>query len=135
MSKVPFLSVPSGIDIARYFWHETKHRNKGCEGIDLYREDRDYCYLWVEAMVDLDMWQAYLLDVRTAVGVPLGECGETRDFLFLFVGARDRFDVEWHQQPIKFDADSEAHWKRFESGMHWFTSRIEQAVDDAGEAT
>lgn len=128
----PFESVPSGMEIASYFWAETNHRNWGCEGIDLWRgEGTDYCYLWVEAMVDLDMWEAYLLDVRTHIGVKPGEIGETRDFLFLFVGAGGRFDVQWHNQPVRFDAPAEDHWRRFEAGMHWLTSLIEKSVEDA----
>lgn len=126
----PFLSVPSGIDIARYFWHETEHHNEGCAGISLFRDGSDYCYLWVETVVDLDMWLAYLLDVRTHVKVPQGEFGETRDYLFLFVGAGDLFDVEWHNQPIRFDAGVEAHRDRFRAGMEWLTSRIEKSIED-----
>lgn len=133
--EAPFLEVPGGVEIARYFWHEIEHRNPGCDGIDLYREGLDYCYLWVEAMVDLDMWEAYLLDVRTHVGVPPGEFGETRDFLFVFAGAGDRFDVEWFNQPIRpFNEPPEDPWERFIKAMAWFASRIEQAVEDAEKA-
>lgn len=128
----PFGTIPSGLDIAHYFWDETDHRNVGCDGIDLWRgEGTDYCYLWVEAMVDLDMWEAYLLDVRTHVGVKLGELGETRDFLYLFVGAGGRFDVQWHNQPVDFAAPVDAHRDRFRTGMHWLASRIESSIEDA----
>jgi len=126
----PFDSLPSGIDIARYFWHETERSNPGCDGIDLYRDGSDYCYLWVEAMVDLDYYEAYLLDVRTHTNVPPGEIGETRDFLFIFAGTQDRFDVEWHEHPIAFSAPAEEHRDRFRAGMLWLTDRIEKALED-----
>lgn len=130
----PFLSLPEGIDIAHYFVEETEHRNPGCNGISLWREGTDYCYLWVEAFVDLDMWHAYLLDVRTAVDVRPGEFGETRDYLYVFHGAGDRFDVEWHQHPINpFTEPSEKNWERFESGMKFLAARIEKSVEDYHE--
>lgn len=134
MSDAPFLSVPSGVDLARYFWHETERRNPGCDGISLFREGRDYCYLWVTATVDLDMWEAHLLDVSTNVHAEDRPFTETRDFLFLFAGGGGRFEVEWHNQPIRFDAATEAHRDRFVAGMAWFTSRIEQAIEDADAA-
>lgn len=127
----PFLSVPSGLDIAHYFVEETDHRNPGYDGISLWREDRDYSYVWMESFVDLDMWHAYLLDVRTNIGTPHGEIGESRDYLYVFHGAGGRFDVEWHNQPIDFGAETDAHWSRFEKGMAWFASRIEKSVEDA----
>lgn len=122
----PFLHVPSGIEIAHYFWDETNRRNNGCDGIDLFRDGNDYCYLWVEAMVDLDMWEAYLLDIRTHVDVPTGELGETRDYLFVMRGAGGLNAVEWHQHPVKFEDDG---WDRFVAAMHWFTGRIEGEVE------
>ena len=125
----PFDSIPSGIDIAHYFVEATGRVNPGCDGIDLYREGRDYCYLWVETTVDLDMWLAYMLDIRTHVNGT-----ETRDYLFVFVGAGNRFDVEWHQKPeITFAPDREP-WERFESGMARLASFIEKAVEDATDA-
>lgn len=131
----PFLSVPSGIDIARYFWHETDHSNPGCEGIDLYREGLDYCYLWVSVVVDHDMWMSYLLDVRTSVGNPhpTDKFNETRDYLFLMVGAGDMFEVEWHNQPTRFDAPTEAHRARSEAGMKWLADRTEKSIEDHEE--
>lgn len=131
IDTAPFLGIPSGVDLAHYFWDETDHRNPGYDGIDLYREGNDYCYLWVEAMVDHDMWHSYLLEVRTHVGVKPGEFGETRDFLFLHVGG-DTFDVEWHNKPIRFDAPHEAHQDYFHDGMLWFLARIEKALEDHG---
>lgn len=122
----PFQTIPSGIEIARYFWHETERRNNGCDGIRLFRDGSDYCYLWVKAIVDHDLWHSYLLDIRTHVdGV------ETRDFLFLHAGADGAFDVEWHNQPIRFDAATEAHRERFATGMQWLARCSEKAIEDA----
>lgn len=131
MSDSPFENIPSGLDIAHYFWDETDQRNPGCDGINLFRDGGNYCYLWMEAMVDLDMWHAYLLDVRTSTELRPSGFGETRDYLFLFVGAGARFDVEWHNQPIQFEDETEAHRERFRTGMSWFTQRIEKATEDA----
>jgi hypothetical protein len=132
--EAPFSEVPSGTSIARYFWEETERRNNGCDGIDLYRDGGDYCYLWVTAMIDLDMWHAYLLDVRTHVGVEPGKIGETRDYLFLFAGAGGRFDVQWRNQPIDFGAPTDEHRDRLRAGMHWLASLTEKAIEDAEEA-
>lgn len=123
--EYPFADIPSGVDIGHYFWDETDRRNPGCDGIALYREGNSYCYLWMEAMVDHDMWHSYLLDIRTSA-----RGKETRDFLFLHVGAGGVFEVEWHNQPIDFDAPTEAHWERFEAGMRWLTDRCEKAIED-----
>lgn len=130
----PFFEMPSGMEIAHYFWERTNHRNLGCEGIDLYRNGRDYCYVWVDAMVDLDMWEAYLLDVRTHVGVKPGTYGETRDFLYVFAGGGGRFDVEWHNQPIRFDAAVDSHRARFRAGMAWLTELVEKSIEDADQS-
>lgn len=133
--EAPFLEVPDAISIAHYFMEETGRRNLGCDGIDLYREGRDYCYLWVEAMVDLDMWEAYLLDIRTHIAVPPGEMGETRDFLFVFVGAGNRFDVEWYNHPRTLSVRSQGDpWERWQAAMKWFTGLVEKSVEDAEEA-
>lgn len=120
-----FLEVPTGIDIAHYFIEETDRRNNGCDGIDLFRDGQDYCYLWVEATVDDDMWEAFLLDIRTCVGDPADTFRETRDFLFVRVGVGGMFEVEWHNQPIRFDAPTEAHRERGHDGLLWFVGRVE----------
>ena len=116
----PFDALPSGIEIARYFWHETKRKNNGYNGIDLWREENEYCYLWVEAFVDHDYYHHYLLEIRTHVN---GK--ETRDFLFLSAGIQNHFDVEWWGHPIDFDAPWEEYRDRFAKAMHWFVGRIE----------
>lgn len=134
--KAPFLSVPSGIDIARYFWHGTERRNLGCDGIDLFRDGADYCYLWVDTTIDFDMWMAYLLDVRTSVGNPhpTDKFNETRDYLFLIAGAGDMFDVEWHNQPIRFDAPADAHWERHRVGVMRLLHFAEKSIEDRDSA-
>jgi hypothetical protein len=121
MSEAPFVDVPSGVDLARYFWHETDHQNPGCDGIDLWRDGADYCYLWVEAMADHDLFRSYLLDVRTK-----REGTETRDFLFLHVGIGERFEVEWHQHPTRFEDDS---MDRVHDGLLWFVSSAIAALE------
>lgn len=132
--QAPFLSVPSGIDIARYFWEETEHSNPGCDGINLYREGADYCYLWVDTVIDYDMWMVYLLDVRTSVGNPhpTDKFNETRDYLFLMVGTGDTFDVEWHQHSIRFDASTDEHRDRHKAGLLWLLNRVEVSMDERG---
>jgi hypothetical protein len=125
----PFETLPSGIEIARYFWHETDRVNNGADGIDLWRDERDYCYLWVETFVDMDMYHAYLLDVRTNIATPPGEIGEVRDFLFVLVGGLGKFDVEWHNKPINFADAYPKHRERFAEGMQWLVSRIEASLE------
>lgn len=125
MSEQPesfFAEVPSGTDIANWFLMETDRRNDGPDGVgDLFREGPDYCYLWVEAMVDDDMWAAYLLDVRTKV-----EGSETRDFLYVRSGVGYRApEVEWHQRPVRFDDDVEVHRDRAYEGLRWFVMRVD----------
>lgn len=125
----PFLSMPGAVDLARYFWHEIVLEQRlgnyhGCDGITLYRDGKDYCYLWVEATVDHDMWMSYLLDVRTKIdGI------ETRDYVFLDAGADDLFECEWHNQPIRFDAPVDAHIDRLHAGLKWFTGLVIGGVE------
>lgn len=131
MSKdpAPFETLPSGMEIARYFWEQTDRVNNGYDGIDLWRDEEtgDYCYLWVTTFVDMDMYHAYLLDVRTNRETPPGEFGEVRDYLFVMAGAMGKFDVEWHNKPINFAAPYEEHRERFAEGMKWLVSRIEES--------
>lgn len=112
----PFDTLPSGIEIARYFWEETSHRNDRYNGIDLWRNGMNYCYLWVEATTDQDMWMSFLLDIRAKVGPGV----ETRDYLFLRAGFGEVSDVEWYNQPISFGASTEEHIDRLDRGLDWF---------------
>ena len=38
--------------------------------------------------------------------------------------------VEWHNQPIRFDAPTQAHRDRFHAGMTWLAARIEKFHED-----
>lgn len=135
-TESPFLDVPEGIDIARYFWHEVvmvdqtevpyrRGQYHGCDGINLWRDGRDYCYLWVEATVDHDMWMSYLLEVRTNVGG-----GESRDHLYLAAGGGDLFEAEWRNQPIRFDAPLDDHIDHHRAAMHWFVERDVGTIEE-----
>ena len=130
----PFADIPSGIDIAHYFMEMTDRRNPGCEGIDLWRDGKSYCYLWVEAMVDEDMWGSYLLDIRTNIHDPSKTFTETRDYLFVRSGIGNTFEVEWHNHKVDFDASTEEHLDRFHSGLHWFVERVVAAAEREAES-
>jgi hypothetical protein len=116
----PFEEIPSGVDLARYFWEHTDHTNPGYDGIDLWRDGEDYCYLWVHSMVDFDFNVFYLLDVRTSVG---GE--ETRDSLFLHVGPFSKLDVEWRQKPVAFQ---DATMYDVYDSLQWFINKVKAAT-------
>lgn len=127
--NAPFIDLPEGIDIARYFWHEVVLADQhevpyrlgqyhGTDGINLWREGQDYCYLWVEATVDHDMWMGYLLEIRTNRGGT-----ETRDHLYLAAGGGGLFETEWRNHPIQFDAPLDDHIDHHRAAMHWFVER------------
>lgn len=135
-NETPFTEVPSGIDIARYFWHDIvmadpqvpyrRGQYHGCDGINLWREDGDYCYLWVQATADHDMWMAYLLDIRTHTGGV-----ETRDHLYLAAGGGDLFEVVWHNQPTRpFEAPLDDNIDHYYAAMKWFVERDVSTIED-----
>jgi hypothetical protein len=130
----PFESIPGGQDIALYFIEDTDRRNRGCDGIDLWRDGRDYCYLWVEAMVDYDLNEFYLLDIRTSQNGT-----ETRDFLYVAcgfgMGGQSGVECEWHQQPINFSDTREAHVARSQAGLKWFIDHVNGDAETAWEGT
>lgn len=112
----PFLGIPSGIDIA-HWWAEQSpevRRIQGAGGTSLWSEGLEYCYLWVEALIDLDMTEHYLLDVRTK-----REDDETRDYLWVKIG-HPGVECQWHNKPISFDAPHEDHLDRHRAGLKWF---------------
>lgn len=137
MKKSPFASLPGGIDIARYFWHEivmaeqtTVPYRRGqyhdCDGIDLWRDGGDYCYLWVEATVDHDMWMAYLLEVRTKT-----DGSEVRDHLYLAAGANDLFEVVWRNKPSRpFETPLDDNIDHHRDAMRWFVERDVGTIED-----
>lgn len=114
----PFEEIPSGVDLARYFWHETNHVNPGYDGINLWRDGSQYCYLWVTASVDFDMDMYYLLDVRTKT-----DGDEMRDGLFLHLGSFDTFEVEWQQKPYAFGT---ATIENVYASLQWFYDKIKE---------
>jgi hypothetical protein len=133
----PFEGVPGGLDIA-HWWFDAEKQEDGevldaparrflaaqsADGFMLWRgegADRgDYCYVWMEAYVDLDLDQFFLLDVRTKIGI-----GETRDYLFVAAGWTADLKCEWENLPIAFRAPSSEHRDRFVRGMGWFADLI-----------
>lgn len=132
---LPFIDMPSATDIAHYFTDDCLSRfdGQGADGINLWREGRDYCYVWMEAHVDHDLEQYFLLDIRTNMGD-----NETRDYLYVCVGMGDRVECEWHNHPVPFRASFGKHMDRFVKAMHWFTDRIvserEKLASHAGES-
>jgi hypothetical protein len=120
----PFLSLPGGLDIAHYFIedHCRDFDGQGADGMPLWRDDRAYCYMWLEAHVDHDLEQYFLLDIRTANGKEPFD--ETRDYLYVMVGVGLKVECEWHNQPVRFDAPTEDHLDRLNNGLTWFVSKV-----------
>lgn len=123
----PFAEVPSALGIAHYLWEETD-RTHGCDGIKLWRDGASYCYLWIESMVDHDMWIDYLIEVRTKVGTE--DFNETRDYLFVSY-RQGKMEAEWHNKPIRFDAPTDHHIDRLRDGLIWFAERVVGVVERA----
>lgn len=135
LKSQPFLSLPSGIGIAHWWCDSDPDTHiapcnrftyaQGCDGIDLWRSDdgQDYCYMWVEVFVDHDYTVFFMLDIRTSIGPePLNE---TRDHLFVAMGAGDGVECEWQNTPIEFAAPTEQHRERFSRSMDWFADRMD----------
>jgi hypothetical protein len=122
----PFASIPAGTDIARYFVEDCLRSfdGQGAEGIGLWRDGRAYSYAWLEAHVDHDLSQYFLLDIRTTTGEE--PFGETRDYLYVATGVNVLNSVacEWHNQPINFSASFEEHMEHLRAGLTWFVSRV-----------
>jgi hypothetical protein len=130
MSKEsPFYAVPSGVDIAHYFIEEWCQRfdAQGADGMPLWRDGKAYSYMWLEAKVDHDLEQYFLLDIRTAQGEQPFD--ETRDYLFVTVGVGLRIECEWHNHPIGFAADTEAHLERLNAGLKWFVQGVVEGTE------
>jgi hypothetical protein len=73
----------------------------------------------MEAHVDHDLEQYFLLDIRTH-----NDLNETRDYLYVMVGIGCKVECEWHNQPLPFSASTEAHIERMHAGLTWFVSHI-----------
>lgn len=134
LKAAPFEGIPSAGAIAQWWCNDdedddgkailspARHYSyiQGTEGFDIYRDGNDYCYVWMTAFVDADMDVFYLLDVRTSL-----DDAETRDFLYVAMGAGHGAECTWHQKPINFSASAEEHKDRFWEGMGWFRDQIE----------
>lgn len=124
-----FAEPPRGVDIARYFLEETDRRHEA-DGIELWREGSEYCYLWKYVEIDHDLRVSYLLDVRTSRENTPGQFKETRDLLFVHAGiGLTSPEVEWWNRPIRFDADREDHLDWHHDGLRWFLDRDESAME------
>jgi len=131
----PFDAIPSGVGIAHYFVEECHLDidNQGADGIPLWREVNAYSYAWVEAKVDHDLEQYWLLDIRTAKGEEPFD--ETRDFLFVATGVGIKgVECEWHNQPVRFDASNDLHLERLNSGLKWFVQCVIGATEEIVDA-
>jgi len=131
----PFYDIPAGVDIARFFVEEwcARFDGQGADGMPLWREGRAYCYMWLEAKVDHDLEQYFLLDIRTAKGEEPFD--ETRDFLFVAcgVGIHNQVECEWHNKPVAFGADMETHLDRLNDGLKWFVSSVVEHTERIAE--
>lgn len=136
-----FDSIPGAVDIGRYFWHEVvmaeqtaipyrRGQYHGADGITLWRDGADYCYLWVDATVDHDMWMGFLLEVRTNIHEADG-FAETRDHLYLAAGAGDLFEICWRNQPIQpFRTPLDDCIDHHREAMRWFVERDVGTIED-----
>lgn len=118
MQTSPFEALPSAHDIAHYFTTKTNRRHD-CEGISLWRDGQDYCYLWVEATVDHDYQMYYLLDIRTSLAGL-----ESRDYLYVAEGPDEPVRYERHNDPVYFSAPVPEHFRRNKRGLLWFVEHV-----------
>jgi hypothetical protein len=122
--------VSDGTDIARW-WLDRSLDERGyayariqsCDGFtwEMDHDEGTYTYVWMEAYIDGDMDQHFLLDVRTRIK---GMKWETRDYLYVGI-VHDKVECEWMNKPIAFEADVDEHRARFSNGMRWLTERVE----------
>lgn len=117
MQDSPFDTFPSPDEITGYFALLKDRRNRGYDGISLYNDGDRYCYLWVEAMIDFDYTEIYLLDIRTKK-----EGGETRQYIRVTLGGLDdHLSWEKHHMTLGFSDTRERHAARLADGLRWFT--------------
>lgn len=119
------LEVLSGIEIGHDFVeeHARDFHTQSADGIMNRRDEDGYEYVWLLAMIDYDLSQYYLLDVRTSHSSYRDNAEETRDFLFVATGSSS-FAVEWFNNPINFGASAEAHQERLSKGLGWFVDSV-----------
>ena len=135
MSKEsPFYAMPGGVEIAHFFIDEwcAKFDAQGADGMPLWREGRAYSYMWLEAKVDHDLEQYFLLDIRTAQGE--APFDEYRDYLFVSVGVGCKVECEWHNHPARFDAPTDDHLDRLNKGLKWFVQSVVEGTERVVEA-
>lgn len=118
-TQAPFTSLPSGDQIARHFLSLPDHRNQPCNGFPLYQSGPDYRYVWLEALVDLDFIEHYLLDVRTKLGG-----AETRQYMYVHAGPQYAVEIQWHRETIDISDPHVMHVQRFRDGLLWFTAQV-----------
>ena len=116
MRAQPFDHMPTAIEIGHYFIEVCVHRPQSWDGYDLYREDDDYCYFWVQGHFDFDYMNSWLLEVRTWT-----EGREVRDLLYVsYIGGS--LQVQWKDSPSHPFLSSVDQWQDYMAeGLKWFT--------------
>lgn len=124
-SNPVFETLPSGLDIAKWFNHEERagrFQNQGGDALWLCREPHGW--LWHLATVDHDDQVFWLLVIGTS-----GDGVDTQDLLFITTGLRCPLACEWRNEPSK-----EQEWGY--AAVVWFAgviSQYEEAWADESE--
>lgn len=115
----------TGEDIADWFVNNNIYaESQGCDGFTFCRNNLNpggalYGYLWVELVLDLDFYTAYMLDIRRH-----DETDETRQYLFVAIEHIDVARVAWHDQAVRFrDVAGSSH--RLIEGLRWFATQTD----------
>lgn len=106
---------------------------QSADGIELPwdTEGARYRYVWMEAYVDGDYIQHYLLDVRTGLEGDAGEgSGETRQYVAVSILGEKGPRVELFGDVAQPDWESHQHRTRFADGLHRFTGFILESEDE-----
>lgn len=100
---------------------------QSADGIELpwHTEGARYRYVWMEAYVDGDMLQHYLLDVRTG----LDDRGETRQYVAVSVMGEQPRRTALLGDTARPDWTSVHHRLRFANGMRLFVDFIQESED------
>lgn len=116
----------TGEDIANWFLDNRLYRgNQGCDGFTFARNNLNpggalYGYLWVELVLDLDFFMAYMLDIRRH-----DENDEQRQYLFVAVEHVGLARAVWHDQIVRFGDSSLVHGNRLIEGLRWFAAQTD----------
>jgi hypothetical protein len=109
---------------------------QSCDGFGYQRDeapDGGYRYVWLEAYVDGDMLQHYLLDVHTKVA---GDQWEQRQYVAVSTMSTDarqpgpRTRVALHDQVTGFTDATVQHQLRFADSMRWFADFVQQSAEE-----